>query len=232
VKYEKAENIPSATGRAGRFLVFEGIDGSGKSTYSAMLAQKLKSAGGAPDGGLPPPATVYLTKEPTDGIFGALIHQFMIGRLDCDNKTVAALFLTDRLDHLTNGVNGIKKMVDDGVTVISDRYYFSSYAYHSVYVDMDWVIDANRLCAALLKPDLHIFIDTAPETCIERIEKGRTIIEKYEKLDNLKAVRENYFRAFSKLRASETTAIIDGNAPPASVFAQVWAAVERVLPVF
>ena len=60
-----------------------------------------------------------------------------------DNKAIAALFAADRLDHLLNEVDGIASKIEEGTTVLTDRYYFSSYAYHSVDVPMEWVIRAN-----------------------------------------------------------------------------------------
>lgn len=186
---------------SGRFIVLEGIDGSGKSTIINMLNDKLRIKG----------ISTYLTKEPTDGPFGCLIHQFMTGRLNTDDRAIAAMCVADRIDHLTNALNGIKKIVDDGITVLSDRYYFSSYAYQGVYMDMDWLIEANKICAKILRAELTVFIDTAPETCVERIAKNRYAKEKYEELENLKLVRENYLKAFEKQKDVENVLIINGN---------------------
>ena len=187
--------------KTGFFIAFEGIDGSGKSSIIKLLDFKLKNNG----------IKTYLTKEPTDSPFGSLIHQFMIGRINTDHKTIAAMFVADRIDHLTNNVNGIKQIIDNGITVISDRYYFSSYAYHSVYVDMDWVINANKICSDILRPDLNIFIDTPPEMCIKRLEEDRIFKEKYEELEQLKKVRDNYLIAIDRLKSIENIVIINGN---------------------
>ena len=125
--------------RRGKFIVFEGIDGSGKSTQSSLLTAHLQARG------LP----CYRTFEPTDSPIGSLIHQMMTGRIRADNKVIAALFVADRYDHLTNPLDGFKEKLDAGVTVVADRYYFSSYAYHGVDLDMDWVIAANSISAEL-----------------------------------------------------------------------------------
>ena len=117
----------------GKFIAFEGIDGSGKSTQVRLLAERLRSEN----------IPFYTTMEPTDSPVGSLIHQIMTGRVKADPKVIAALFVADRLDHLLNDVNGISQKIDEGTTVIMDRYYFSSYAYQSVDAPMDWVIQAN-----------------------------------------------------------------------------------------
>ena len=147
----------------GKFIVFEGIDGSGKSTQIQMLSEKLKQN----------QIPVYATFEPTDSPIGSLIHQIMIGRMKTDNKVIAALFAADRLDHLLNEVNGIAAKVQQGITVVSDRYYLSSYAYHSVDMPLEQVIAANAPSRDILRPDVHIFIDVDPDVALERISKNR-----------------------------------------------------------
>ncbi len=186
---------------SGRFIVFEGIDGSGKSTQIENISQWLTGMGHA----------VYPTFEPTDGPVGSLIRKMLTGKVETDQRTIASLFAADRTDHLLNKTNGIRKKVHDGQVVLCDRYYFSSYAYHAQYIDIDWVIHANLLNARILKPDLTVFIDVEPESCFERIQKNRKNFEMYEKMDIMKKVRENYFRAFEMLKETETVAVVDGN---------------------
>jgi dTMP kinase len=101
--------------------------------------------------------------------------------------------------------------MEEGYTIVTDRYYFSSYAYHGTHMDMDWVIACNKMCADILKPDINIFIDVPPEVCMERITANREVAELYETLDNLKNVRDKYMEAFEKLKGTEHIAIVDGN---------------------
>jgi dTMP kinase len=201
------------------FIAFEGIDGSGKSTQVKLLTDKLKAEG----------FNIYTTFEPTDSPIGSIIRDIFKHKIEADHKTIAALFLADRLNHLQNKTNGIIKMMEEGYTVISDRYYFSSYAYHGTHVDMDWVIQANSLCADMLRPDLTIFIDVPPAVCMERLNKGRNVIELYESLENLKSVREKYVEAFDKLKDEETIAIINGDRSPESIFNDTWEKVHALL---
>lgn len=202
-------------GHAGRFLALEGIDGSGKSTQARKLTERLSSCG----------IRCCVTREPTDAPIGALIHQIMTGRMTADNRVIAALFAADRLDHLLNGTDGILQKVQSGVTVITDRYYFSSYAYHSVDVDMDWVIEGNRLSAELLRPDVTLFLDVPVSKALDRIGRGRSHTELFEKEDRLTAVREKYFEAFRRLKNTETVVVIDADADEDTVSEQIWSAV-------
>jgi dTMP kinase len=185
----------------GGFVTFEGIDGSGKSTQIQNISKRLKAQD----------LKIYTTFEPTDGHVGSLIRQMLSGTISIDQRTIASLFAADRTDHLTNQKNGIKKKVDNGELVLCDRYYFSSYAYHAQYIDMEWIIYTNSLNAEILKPDLTIFIDVDPDVCIERIKLSRSQFEMYEKIDVMKKVRANYFKAFDKLKDQEKVVVVDGN---------------------
>jgi len=187
--------------RSNLFIALEGIDGSGKSTQSKLLAQTLTDMG----------HKVYTTFEPTDSRIGVMIRDIFSHRMEGDHRVIAALFVADRLNHLLNNQDGILKKLEEGYTVITDRYYFSSYAYHSAHMDMDWVIKANALSAELLRPDLNVYIDISPELSMERINKGRTSLELYETLENLTVVSQKYQEAFDILFDEEKIVKIDGN---------------------
>lgn len=196
----------------GKFIAFEGIDGSGKSTQVQMLRDRLKNEG----------IYSYTTMEPTDSPIGSLIHQIMMGRMKTDNKVIAALFVADRLDHLLNDVNGIKAKIDEGTTVITDRYYFSSYAYHSIDMPMDWVIQANEQSKNILQPTVTIFIDVEPDIAIKRIAQNRAHQELFEKKSRLVRVKEQYMAAFEKLRDIENIIIVDGNRFQEEIAEDIW----------
>ncbi len=201
----------------GAFIAFEGIDGSGKSTQSALLIQKLRQEG----------IPCYATMEPTDAPIGSLIRQVMTGRVKTDNKAVAALFAADRLDHLLNEVDGIVSKIESGVTVVTDRYYFSSYAYNSVHMPMEWVIKANEQSSAILRPSVTVYIDIDPDTALDRIAKNRFRQELFEKKSMLVKVRDNYMKAFKLLEKDEKVFIVDGNRPQEDIAETVWNAVKE-----
>ncbi len=199
----------------GRLIALEGIDGSGKSTQAAYLCGQLKREG----------ICCCHTMEPTDSPIGALIRQILRGEMKTDNRVIAGLFVADRLDHLLNAENGIAAKVEAGMTVVSDRYYFSSYAYNSVDMPMDWVIKANEPSSKILRPALNVFIDIEPDVALERIAKNRVRQELFETKARLELVRENYRKAFRLLEDEERCVVIDGNRPEEEIADSVWEAV-------
>ena len=196
----------------GKFIAFEGIDGSGKSTQIRLLNERMKKEG----------IHCYTTMEPTDSPIGSLIHQIMTGRIKTDNKVIAGLFVADRLDHLLNDINGIVNKINEGTTVITDRYYFSSYAYHSVDMPMDWVIKANEQSSNILRPTVTIFIDISADVAVERIAKNRQHQELFEKKSRLVKVREKYFEAFEKLKDEERVVVVDGSRSEQEIAEDIW----------
>jgi len=186
------------------FIALEGIDGSGKSTQMKLLTKKLEEAG----------HKVYATFEPTNGPIGTMIRTILKGDTPTDDRIIAGLFVADRLDHLLNQENGILKKMDEGYTVICDRYCFSSYAYQGTHMSIDWVIAANAMSASILKPDVNVFIDIDPEVSMQRIATNRDTIEIYENLENQKKVKEKFFEAFARMKDQEKIFIVEGNRKP------------------
>lgn len=181
----------------GKFIVFEGTDGSGKSTQMKMLGSYLKSLG----------VDVYLTCEPTDSPFGEVLHACLSGRIDADERAIAALFAADRIDHIQNPVNGIKTKLEAGVTVLCDRYYFSSFAYNGGFAPLEWVIELNKPAMEMLRADLVIFLDISAEACMNRV-KRRSEQERYETLERQKLIHERYFEMFERFKDEENVVIV------------------------
>jgi dTMP kinase len=200
------------------FIAFEGIDGSGKSTQVSFLREQLKKAG----------HKVYCTFEPTDSPIGSVIRNIFKHRIEADHRVIAGLFVADRLDHLLNKTNGILKKLEEGYTVITDRYYFSSYAYHAPHMQLEWIIDANSLSAELLRPDLNIYIDITPDLSMKRLTNGRSSIELYETKENLKNVRSKYLEAIEQLKSQERIFITDGNRSPEEIAVDIWNEVSNI----
>ena len=190
--------------RSNPFIVFEGIDGSGKSTQIRLLEEYLTARG----------HRVLRTAEPSDGPAGKLIRQVFSGAYPADDRVVAGLFVADRLEHILHAENGMQKGLNDGYTILCDRYYLSSYAYQGVHMPLDWVIQANGLAASLLKPDLHIYLDLSPSKALERIRKGREDRELYETMDNLSRVHALYAQLIQDLAGSERIVCFNADQQP------------------
>ena len=181
----------------GKFIVFEGTDGSGKSTQMKMLASYLTEMG----------ARCYLTHEPTESPVGSLLRSCLTGRIDADEHTIAALFAADRLDHIHNPVNGILKKLNEGVNVLCDRYYLSSFAYNGGFVPLEWVIELNRPAREALKPDLTVFLYLDAEDSMERV-MGRGETERYETVERQKKIRKNYLDLIARFPDENVATVV------------------------
>lgn len=200
---------------SGLFFALEGIDGSGKSTQLQLLAGRLEAAG----------IPCLTTREPTDGPIGQLLRQVLTRQLSCDSRVVAPLFAADRLDHILNAGTGVLQALERGITVLSDRYYFSSYAYQGVDLPLEQVVEINRPCADLLRPAATLFLDVDPDLALERIARNRAGTELFETKDRLACAREQFFRAFDREREREKVIIIPGGQSVEQVAEALWAAV-------
>lgn len=184
--------------KRGRFIVIEGIDGAGKTTQIEILAEKLREEG----------RVVHVTAEPTASVSGGLLRDALGGISNRTTCEMAALFVLDRIFHNVNP-NGINAMLEKGIDVICDRYYYSSLAYQGSQTDFDWVKDMNLNCPEIRIPDICVFLDLAPNESLKRISKGRTTTELYEKLDTLESVRKRFFDVFELLKKRDNIKVID-----------------------
>ena len=183
----------------GRFIVFEGIDGAGKTTQIELLEKRLQKMGRA----------VYRTAEPTESVSGGLLRDALAGVSKRSACELAALFTLDRIFHNVNPVNGIRKMLEEGYDVISDRYYYSSMAYQGSETDATWVRDMNLNCPEILRPDVCIFLDLTPEESMERISRRHGTQEIYETVEKLTAVRARFYRVFEELKDTDRICVVN-----------------------
>lgn len=119
--------------------------------------------------------------------------------------------------------------MEEGITVISDRYYFSSYAYQGVDLPMDWVIRANEPNSSILRPALTVFLDIPPKLALERISRNRFQQELFEEEARLAQVRQKYMEAFRALEGEEQVAVLDGDKSPQAVAEAIWEEVRKYM---
>jgi dTMP kinase len=174
----------------GKFIVFEGLDGSGQSTQAGLLKEWMEKQG----------LSVYLTKEPTAGPVGGLIRLALGRRLTFSESTrdndaiLALLFAADRMDHLATDI--VPKL-EKGIHVICDRYYLSTFAYQSRSMDLPWLRDLHRYC---IRPDVMLLLDVPASVCCQRIAEHRWHVEIYEQEAILEGVRQRYHEIAALLR--------------------------------
>ncbi len=206
--------------KTGKLIVFEGLDGSGKSTQLALLAQTLRAAG----------RRVHVTAEPTASALGGLIRDSLSGNYPRGPEELAALFLADRIAHNADPIRGFGRLLDAGEDVLCDRYDYSSFAYQGAETDLDWVLEMHLRCPAIRRPDLCVYLDLEPAAAVARIRQGRDNLEVYENEGKLAQARARYFHVFQLLRArGERICVVDADAPEAEVHRRVCAAVESLL---
>ena len=195
----------------GRFVVLEGIDGSGTTTHVARLAERMRAKK------LP----VRTTREPSDGPIGLLIREMLTGGHAIAGEklsqgTFGLLFAADRLDHLQREV---EPAIESGATVVSDRWYHSSLAYQGTGADRDWI---SALNARARRPELTIFLQVRPEVAAKRRADAKRREELFGALHMQQEVDAGYRATIAELRAAgERIEIIDGEAPEDAVFAQI-----------
>ena len=188
----------------GKLIVFEGLDGSGQSTQAKLLTEFLLQQG----------RPVVLTKEPTlDSEAGKKIRKVLDKELKVESKKLQELFAQDRKEHLENLIIPALK---EGKMVVSDRYFFSTFAYGTADgLDLEWLIKINN---EFLLPDLVFFLKVSPEICIQRIEKRgltKTLFEKKEKLEKVWQVYKILPNRF------ENIYLIDGEKSIEDIFIEI-----------
>lgn len=144
----------------GKFITFEGIDGSGKSTQVEMLASYLRSNG----------VKIITTREPGGTPLGDKFRKAFLETNDSISPMAELLaFAADRAQHVEFL---IRPSVDRGLVVISDRFADATFAYQGAGRGFPEakVLDAIDLATGGLKPDLTIFLDIPVELAIKRME--------------------------------------------------------------
>jgi len=193
------------------FIVFEGPDGSGQSTQVMLLKNYLTEKG----------FDVLLLKEPTvDSEAGKKIRKVLDQEIKVSSTDLQELFVSDRKEHLDKTIIPALKQ---GKVVISDRYFFSTFAFGAADgLDMEWLIDMNK---AFLYPDFTFFLEVRPEVCVKRIKKRGERVTLFEKEKQLAKVSEKY--KVLKARFNDIY-VIDGEKSIEKVFEQIKIIIDKI----
>ena len=150
----------------GKFIVFEGADGSGTTTISHEIVKHLREKG----------ERVIWTREPSDGPIGKVIRDVLEKKCEHIPKALELLFRADRLYHVETL---IRPVLESGCHVVCDRYYLSTIAYQSVRSTMDesitasWQLYSDMFGVSeekniIIQPDLWILLDADLQTMAAR----------------------------------------------------------------
>ncbi len=183
--------------KKGCLIVFEGIEGSGKSTAARNLEKYLATK----------EYKVLWTREPTISKIGTLIESILTGSTQVAEESIPLLFAADRADH-TQRV--ILPAMSKGSIVISDRYIHSSFAYQrsgmGTAFDLEWLQEINKYATT---PDLVIFLDISPEEGLNRIGKWKRILDDkfFEDIETQKRIRDAYREILSVNKQQKQTGL-------------------------
>lgn len=188
----------------GKFVVFEGLDGSGQSTQAGLLREFLMEKG----------FNVILTKEPTlDSEAGNRIRKILDKEIKVSPEELQELMVEDRKEHLEKVIIPALK---EGKIVISDRYFFSTFAFGSADgLDLEKLIKMNN---QFLYPDIIFLLKVSPLVCIERIKNRGDRVALFEKEEKLSEVWKTYKILPDRL---ENIFVIDGEKSIEEVFKKV-----------
>lgn len=157
--------------KRGLFITFEGPDGSGKTTVSTAVTERLQKEG----------YRVRYTREPGGIGIAEQIRDVILDPANTamDERTEALLYAASRRQHL---VEKILPLLKEGITVISDRFIDSSLAYQGCgrQIGIDAVFAINQFAVQGHMPDKTIYLDVDAETGLERINKGREYLDRLD----------------------------------------------------
>ena len=203
----------------GRFITFEGIDGSGKSTQARLLGQHLQDRG----------AEVVLTREP-GGSPGAEDIRALVLEGDPDKwsaETELLLFTAARRDHLEKTIN---PALHAGKIVISDRFADSTRLYQGITRgDLRAKVDTLHEMMIGREPDTTFIIDMDPEVGLERALSRQTAEERFEGfgVDLQRKMRDGFLKLAEEF--SDRCIVIDGARAVEDVAADVAAKADALL---
>lgn len=186
----------------GKFMVFEGLDGSGTTTQIELLLEYFKKK-----------KKVHFTSEPTHYLIGGLIKSWVSHDWQSTPECLQLLFTADRAYHLDKEIIPLLKK---GVNVICDRYFLSALAYGSLEIkDKKWLFNLNK---NFILPDITFLLKVRPAICIKRMRKERFSLTLFEEKGKLKKIWKNYEK-FS--REFKNIYIINGEKSIEEVFKEI-----------
>jgi dTMP kinase len=160
----------------GKLVVFEGIDGSGKTTVHNILKEMLSDDD-----------CFIFSKEPTDGVYGRQVRE-MLCKCDSCSEELFYTILKDRAEHVDNLIN---PALERGKIVVLDRYFISNMVYQGrSSFDLNYILVINRTIAP--EPDLVVYFDVTVEEALKRLMASRKEFSVFETGEELMRVRDNY----------------------------------------
>ena len=173
------------------FVTIEGIDGSGKTSVLAQLAERLRDRF----------SPLCVTREPGDSSLGAEIRKLVLAQgKSVDARAELFLFLADRAQHVATV---IRPALQEGALVLCDRYADSTRAYQSGFLDPKIIETLNDVATSGLEPELTILLDLDVEIALSRVAQRKAACNEETRFDAYAAsyhqsVRERYLELMER----------------------------------
>ena len=198
------------------FIVFEGGDGSGKSTQARNLSQRLRRRS----------IPVLLTREPGGTPSGESIRRLLKGQHSLRPMSELLLFEAARAQ-LVESV--IRPGLDGGTAVICDRYTASTVAYqgHGRGLDLALIQQLNEMATGGLVPDLTVLLDLSPLVGLSRRRPAGSDPFESAPQEFQSKVREGYLAQAAE--APERWLVLDGSRPQSELSREIWTKVQPLL---
>ena len=198
------------------FIVFEGGDGSGKSTQARNLSQRLRRRS----------IPVLLTREPGGTPSGESIRRLLKGQRNFRPMSELLLFEAARAQ-LVESV--IRPGLDGGTAVICDRYTASTVAYqgHGRGLDLALIQQLNEMASGGLVPDLTVLLDLSPLVGLSRRRPAGSDPFESAPQEFQSKVREGYLAQAAE--APERWLVLDGSRPQSELSREIWTKVQPLL---
>jgi len=210
---------------AGQLIVFEGIDGCGKTTQLRRLEQWLNPSAW-PLEALPPPQSVVMTKEPGATRLGAALRQLLLTPDESEAMDPTAellLYAADRAQHVSRQ---LRPELARGAWVLCDRYEDSTWAYQGMGrgLDLTLIDQLNQIATGGLQADLTLWLDLSPEQTQRRLQ-NRGNADRMEQADA--AFHQRVRQGFVQLaeRHGDRTVRIDADGDEETIARRVQQAV-------
>jgi len=214
-RQEISSRVAAIARPRGRFYVFEGIDGSGKTTVSRMLFERIPHDSRA---------GVILTAEPTTNWLGDQVRRCF--KEDVSTVTETLLFMADRAAHTER----IRRWLSDGIIVLCDRYNASTLAYQGSILRkevgeeaLEWLKQVSQFL--IIQPDITFLFSIDPESALKRLD-GRDEKTKFERLSFLTQVDQVYCELVEE---DPGIMVIDASKPLKEVMEEVLNAIKADL---
>jgi dTMP kinase len=201
-----------------RFIVIEGLDGSGTTTQTALLKDHLEKLR----------LRAAATFEPTDSVIGKLIRDVLSGRIQVTDGALALLYAADRDNHIYNQTDGLLSLLEENDVVISDRYLFSSLVYQGLQIPQSRVEAYNSFFPL---PEILVYIDTPAEECLRRLHNRGAEKEIFEVESFQRQVYARYNDVLASLPGEVLKLRIDGTQTAVEIADEIMEGLAQIMNI-